>query len=151
MFKTTVRFNTREMTQRLRNLLDAYEFGLKPAFQEAADYMVRSTKNRIYRNLGDPDGEPWPELSDATAKRKGHRRPLIDTGTLAETIQAIHVTNSGFTIRAPARNKDGEMYGKFHQHGLGVPQRRFLGFSETNERRIEKILAEHIRRAIHGG
>jgi len=151
MASAKVRFDASKYKQKLSKLLVAYG-DLRPVMQEASEYMVRATKNRVYQGRRDPvTGEAWAPLSDSTIQQKGSSRPLVRTGTLAQSIQAIMVSKSGFTVRAPARNDRGQQYagwmqdGFRHKSGKSVPPRRFLGFSEVNKKHISKLLSDHIK------
>src|SRR5260221_12242483 len=77
---------------------------LEPVMAEAAEYMKRSTVNRILRSKTSPDGERWEALRDVTVNLKGHDRILFETGELANSIQVSDVSNEGFMITDDAKH-----------------------------------------------
>src|ERR1700731_2859280 len=90
-----------KLNKRIKKLLhDALD--LEPVMEEAAQYMKRSTVNRILRTKTSPEGERWQALSDVTIALKGHDRPLFESGELAGSINVEEVTSDGFVIAADA-------------------------------------------------
>jgi len=139
------------LNKRLADLLhDALH--LEPVFEEAAEYMKRSTVNRILRSKTSPDGERWEALRDVTVNLKGHDRILFQEGGLAAGIQVEDVSNDGFVLGSAAK------YSSVHQEGFyptigmipgkRIPARPFMGFSEENKRRIAIMIRDYL---AHGG
>ena len=146
-----------ELNKRVAKLLADAE-NLRPVWDEAAEYMVRSTQNRINQTHKGPDGSPWARLAELTVKLKGNDWPLYATGKLVEGIQVGHVNRSGFTIQSTATNEDGENYSSWVQKGVRrskgkykkktqphSPPRPFMGFSKENVSRISKMIRDHLK------
>lgn len=140
-----------KLNKRIKKLLhDAID--LEPVWEEAAQYMKRSTVNRILRTKTSPEGERWQALTDVTIALKGHDRPLFESGELAGSINVEEVTSDGFVIVADSD------HASYMQNGVAVvkgafktkrpmPQivaRPFMGFSDENVRRISKMIRDHI-------
>ncbi|WP_316207398.1 phage virion morphogenesis protein [Bradyrhizobium sp. SZCCHNR3118] len=154
-----IRMNTQslgELNKRLAKLLQNAEH-MEPVWRQAAEYMVRSTQNRINRIQTDPNGVPWERLAQLTVELKGNDWPLYATGKLVKGIQVADVNNNGFRIESTALNSDGEGYSTFLQHGVQnsrgkfkkksgphSPARPFMGFSKENVARISKMVRDHI-------
>lgn len=146
-----------ELNKRVAKLLSDAE-NLRPVWEEAAEYMVRSTQNRINKTQTGPDGSPWARLAELTVKLKGSDWPLYATGKLVEGIQVGHVNRAGFTIQSTATNEDGENYSSWVQKGVRrskgkykkktqphSPPRPFMGFSKENVSRISKMIRDHMK------
>jgi phage gpG-like protein len=140
-----------KLNKRIKKLLhDALD--LEPVMEEAAQYMKRSTVNRILRSKTSPEGERWEALSDATIALKGHDRPLFASGELAAGIYVEEITPDGFVIAADSD------HASYMQNGVAVvkgafkskrpmpqiPARPFMGFSDENVRRISKMIRDHL-------
>jgi phage virion morphogenesis protein len=156
MPQVAVRFNASVWLSRLNHILEHSEH-LQPAIQEAAEYMVRSTRNRITGKKSDrhaPDGEPWAPLSEMTIEKKGHNQILYQSGELLDSIHIENVTNDGFTVIADSPHASYMQSGVKRTNGWvkgkKIPARPFIGFSEANIRRIAKILRDYIDSDIHG-
>jgi phage virion morphogenesis protein len=125
---------------------------LEPVYAEAAEYMKRSTVNRILRTKKGPDGARWAALSEVTQELKGHDRILFESGGLANSIQIEDVNHDGFVITSTAD------YASYMQDGIKrtkgmiknkvVPPRPFMGFSDENKRRITTMIRNYL---AHGG
>lgn len=148
-----LRFSMRGMqqvTNHLDRLLQRARHA-EPVLRRAADYMVRSTQHRLYQSKVDPDNRPWAELSDETyfrRMRSGDRTPdniLVHTGRLARSIRVDGVGDSDFRIVADPRDRRGRSYAGYHQTGTGyMPERPFMGFSQTNINRITTMMRQYI-------
>ena len=140
-----------KLNKRISKLLhDAVD--LEPVWAEAAQYMKRSTVNRILRTRTSPEGERWQALSDVTIALKGHDRPLFESGELAVGIYVQEVTPDGFVLAADSD------HASYMQNGVAVvkgafkskrpmpqiPARPFMGFSDENVRRIRKMIRGHL-------
>jgi phage gpG-like protein len=140
-----------ETNKRLAKLLNNAEH-MEKAWQEAADYMVRSTKNRINRTKTGPEGDKWAALSAVTTQLKGHDWPLYATGALVSGITVGQVSNDGFQVISNAPYSSymqagvKKLRGKFRSKRPApqVPPRPFMGFSKENNRRISKIIWQHL-------
>ena len=141
----------RRLNKRISELLHG-TLHLEPVYAEAAEYMKRSTVNRILRTKKSPDGERWAALSEVTQELKGDDRILFESGGLANSIQVQEVNHDGFAINSTAD------YASYMQDGIKrtkgmiknkvVPARPFMGFSDENVRRISTMIRDYL---AHGG
>lgn len=129
---------------------------MEEVWQEAAEYMQRSTVNRVLRSKTSPEGERWAALSDVTAELKGHDQPLFESGDLAAGIEVEDVSNDGFVLSADAE------YASYMQNGVKrvrgsftsrrpepqIPPRPFMGFSDENIRRISRMIRDHLANGV---
>ena len=148
----------RKLNKRIADLLHD-TLNLETVYAEAAEYMKRSTVNRIVRSKISPDGERWAALREVTIKLKdGHDSILFDSGELSKGIQVEDVSHDGFVLSSTALNKEGEPYSSYLQDGVKrtrgmirgkrIPPRPFMGFSDENKRRIAKMIRDYL---AHGG
>jgi len=147
----------KKLDKRLAELLHDV-LHLEPVMKDTAEYMKRSTVNRILRSKTSPDGERWEALRDVTVNLKGHDRILFQSGELSRGIQIEDVSNDGFILSSTALNEDGEPYSSYVQDGVKrtrgmirgkkIPPRPFMGFSDENKRRIAKMIRDYL---AHGG
>lgn len=106
--------------------------------------LVRRFRKRFDERRS-PDGNYWKPLAEVTVlrkKRAGYSypdRPLYATGSLRKSINVVRgvttgliVTNTGFGFRLGVTNIKQARYGFYHQHGVGVPERRFIGLSNED-------------------
>lgn len=105
---------------------------------------VKLTMNRSIDQNFKQEGRPgkWQSLSESTLMRRRHGKKkslgtkiLQDTGMLKNSIDTTMQGNEiliGPSVR----------YGRFHQLGIGVPQRPFLLFQEEDITRIMKIIGD---------
>ncbi|SDK40545.1 phage virion morphogenesis protein [Bradyrhizobium ottawaense] len=125
---------------------------MEPVMAEAAEYMKRSTVNRVLRSKTSPDGERWEALRDVTVNLKGHDRILFEHGDLANSIQVGDVSNDGFMVIANAKHASYMQEGIERTRGMirnkKVPPRPFMGFSDENKRRISQMIRDYL---AHGG
>lgn len=142
----------KRLNKRLTDLLhDALH--LEPVMQEAAQYMQRSTVNRILRSKTSPEGERWKALRDVTIQLKnGNDSILFDSGELSRSIHIEDVSNHGFTISADADHASYMQQGVRRTKGMikgkKVPPRPFMGFSEENNRRIAKMIRDYLAHGV---
>jgi phage virion morphogenesis protein len=141
----------RRLSKRIDTLLhDVLE--MHTVYGEAAEYMKRSTENRILRSKTSPDGERWEALRDVTVNLKGNDTILVETGDLARSIKVSDVSNDGFELIADSAHASFMQEGIKRTRGLiknkVVPPRPFMGFSDENKRRISKMIRDYL---AHGG
>jgi phage gpG-like protein len=90
------------------------------------------------------DNSPWvPSKAGLARRAKGSTGTLFDTGNLFHSIQLA--TEKG--RRFIGTDVD---YGEKFQYGIGVIQRRFLGFSPEDEGTVRDIALDILRRGISG-
>jgi phage virion morphogenesis protein len=139
------------LTKRLERLL--HQAGnMRPVMQEAAEYMVNSTKNRILRTKRGPDGEKWAAISALTAELKGSTAIMFETGDLARSVQVGDVSDHGFMIFTDAEQASWlqggvrQVKGKYRPKTPRpqIPPRPFMGFSQSNIKRISKMLRDYL-------
>ncbi|GAA0005343.1 hypothetical protein BDS110ZK4_27240 [Bradyrhizobium diazoefficiens] len=150
----SVRMNAESLAQlnkRITKLLQDAEH-MEPVWQQAAEYMVRSTQNRINKTQTSPSGERWAGLAALTIKLKGTDWPLYATGKLVGGIHTGEIDNHGFQVVSDApyssyvqdgvKNSRGKYKKKTTPHS---PARPFMGFSAENARRISKMIRDHLK------
>ena len=142
------------------SLLAQRASNLTPALRSIGEYMLLQTRNRFDTST-DPDGKAWKPLAASTIRAKERSRSrkqkrgakrllkktranpsdiLKDSFLLRDTITYQIESRGQLAIGSPQR------YAKFHQMGLGVPKRAFLGVNQADKVEIATILAEHIGR-----
>jgi phage gpG-like protein len=148
----------RKLNKRIAQLMHD-TLHLEEVYAEAAEYMKRSTVNRIVRSKTGPDGDRWAALREVTIKLKeGNDSILFDSGDLSRGIQIEDVNHDGFVLASTALNKEGEPFSSYLQDGVKrtrgmikgkkIPPRPFMGFSDENKRRIAKMIRDYL---AHGG
>lgn len=147
----------RKLNKRIADLLHD-TLHMEEVYAQAAEYMKRSTVNRIVRSKTGPDGERWAAIKEVTARLKQSDSILFDSGELSRGIQIEDVSNGGFVLSSTALNKEGEPYSSYLQDGVKrtrgmikgkkIPPRPFMGFSDENKRRISKMIRDYL---AHGG
>jgi phage virion morphogenesis protein len=141
----------RRLHKRIADLLHD-TLHLEPVYEEAAEYMKRSTVNRILRTKTSPDGERWEALRDVTVNLKGHDRILFETGDLANSIRVEDVSHDGFVVTSTSDHASYMQDGVRRTRGMiknkTVPPRPFMGFSDENKRRIAIMIRDYL---AHGG
>jgi phage gpG-like protein len=146
--KVTIKGLSR-VNQRLDDILHRLQ-NPEPAMREASAYMVRSVKNRIYSTKKDPEGEDWEPLNDQTIRirtMQGYEPDniLVRTGRLGRSIKVDRVDRRGFSVIADARDDKGRSYAGYHDEGTSrMPQRQFMGISDTNAERMARILNKFV-------
>ena len=124
---------------------------LSPAFKEIGEVLVESTKQR-FADGKRPDGKDLAKNSPVTIDRKGRNKPLIDEGTLMESIHYALIGNDtleiGTAMQYAAMQQFGGTQAEFPQLWGDIPARPFLGVSRDDEDAILRILREHLEDAI---
>lgn len=138
-----------KIAKRIRTIQARTQIALHSGLLE--DLLLRRIKDRFERQV-DPDGRPWPRAAASTLKRKTNPKLLQRSGTLLRSIAIIRVNNRGLAVatgagfRIGVTDPEAARYGRFHQFGIGVPQRRFLGIGELDRKAVDSLL----RRVILG-
>jgi phage gpG-like protein len=154
MANVAVRLDAADLAKLSKRISDLLHdtLDLTSVMEDAAQYMKRSTVNRILRSKTSPEGERWEALSDVTIALKGHDRSLFASGELAAGIYVEEITPDGFVIAADSD------HASYMQNGVAVvkgafkskrpmpqiPARPFMGFSDENVRRISKMIRDHL-------
>ncbi|WP_439357784.1 phage virion morphogenesis protein [Bradyrhizobium sp. DASA03007] len=141
----------RRLTKRIETLLhDVLE--MHEVYGQAAEYMKRSTVNRVLRTKTSPEGERWEALRDVTVNLKGNDTILFEYGDLARSIQVSDVSNDGFELIADSNHASFMQEGVKRTRGMikgkTIPPRPFMGFSDENKRRIATMIRDYL---AHGG
>jgi phage virion morphogenesis protein len=141
----------RRLNKRIETLLhDVLE--MHSVYGQAAEYMKRSTENRILRTKTSPDGERWEALRDVTVNLKGNDNILVEYGDLSKSIKVADVSNDGFELIADAKHASFMQEGVKRTRGMikdkSIPARPFMGFSDENKRRIAIMIRDYL---AHGG
>lgn len=132
---------------KIRSMTGAFLLG-----QELRNLLLKRTLDRFDRGV-DPDNVPWKPLSMSTIARRRRagqgERILFVTGKLRESIVIIRgrgfvtATNTGAGFRIGVEDPD-VAYGRMHQIGIGVPQRRFLGIGRLDVVAVNALLRRRI-------
>lgn len=135
---------------------------LTEVFKQLAALELSATKQRYIKEV-DPDFNKWPD--PITLRRDGKptqvrdaweffkenhyvpkgwrwwRRPdkiLRDTGVLFNSIGSAY----GYNYAIVGTNVS---YGRNHQEGIGVKQRKFLGINKDTERNIDRVMKNYLK------
>ena len=129
----------------------------KPLMQQIATDMKNQVDMR-FRKCEDPDGVKWAELSPATIaqRRNGSSKPLNDTGGTKGSITAYSDETQAVVGTNKKVDKAGKVSAAVHNFGaktgrgrkVTLPQRRFIGFSEKQKTRYEKICRKYFENII---
>lgn len=129
---------------------------LRPVLQKIGDNLTDSTKQRFASKTA-PDGHAWLRNAESTqwARKKlpgggysikGRDDPLIDGGTLGDTITSQLFGHDGVQIGSirdqAAMMQFGGTKSEFHQLWGDIPARPYLGVSEDDKNNI-LMLIEH--------
>jgi phage virion morphogenesis protein len=133
---------------------------LTPALRSIGEYMLGQTRNR-FDSSTDPEGKAWKPLAASTIRAKersrsrkqkrGAKRLLKKTrANPSDILKDSFLLRDSITYQIESRGQlaigSPQRYAKFHQLGLGVPKRAFLGVNQADKVEIATILAEHIGR-----
>jgi len=144
-----VKIDDKKVVKALQDLQRAVG-DLSPAFKAIGDILVESTKQRFESGTG-PDGIKWPDNAPATIERKGRNQPLIDEGTLMESIhKELTGDNSleiGTVLGYAAMQQFGGKKSEFPWLWGDIPERSSLGLSDGDR---DAILAEIDRHLTSG-
>jgi hypothetical protein len=138
-YTITVQGDT-EMIQKLRkfgvSILD-----LSDSMEKTGDYLTQFFSGEVFASRGQVIGKPWPALNDNYAAFKARtfpgRPPLIRTGLMNRSFKhkSTKLTTSLWN--------EAE-YFKFHQEGLGVPERVMMLVDDKRERAVVQFVADDI-------
>ncbi|MGN5221745.1 phage virion morphogenesis protein [Aeromonas veronii] len=87
-----------------------------------------------------PDGTPWQPLSEETIERKGHDLILREHDYLRDMLN-YQVDPLALYFGTPIG------YGEYHQLGLGVPERVWLGVSPTDLQQVLDLVGAYLEGA----
>jgi phage virion morphogenesis protein len=147
----------RQAIKRL-SLLAQRASNLAPALRSIGEYMLLQTRNR-FDSSTDPNGKAWKPLAESTIRAKersrnrkqkrGAKRLLKKTrANPTDILKDVYLLRDTITYQIEGRGQlaigSPQRYAKFHQMGLGVPRRAFLGVNRADRAEIASILADHI-------
>ena len=124
--------------------------GLADALVQIGEKLAEATRQRFVAGRG-PDGDPWQTNAPSTRARHAlgeSKRPLVDTGNLAED---IHWRIIGDTLTIGTNWGDFREGAAVHQFGSRdgrIPARPFLGLSAEDETTVLDIIEERIAGAL---
>jgi HK97 gp10 family phage protein len=120
----------------LPELPKAIKAGSKIALEEAGKHIVELIKQKIMSNVP-------PPLAEATIKRKGSDRTLIDTGAMLSQVSSEVVSDT--EVKAGVIGDRADI-AKFQEFGTStIPERSFIRSSlEEGKGEIDTILKEKL-------
>lgn len=126
-------------------ILEQATRNLSPVMADIALYVLGVSEDAFVSESDPVTGSAWPSLQQSTIAGRiasGHwpGKMLQRSGHLIGSLQPDH----GHNFASVSTNA---VHASTHQHGRGsIPQRRFLGLSESDERTIADMIASHITR-----
>ncbi|AGE60858.1 phage virion morphogenesis protein [Bacillus phage Andromeda] len=144
MAQVTVNFNG--LDARLKQIAkECQDFRLP--LRQSSVYLEGSMSRRFSQGGGSKG--KWKSLSPATIKRHPHRSggtPLNDTGRLRSSVSSGAVKQ--FTPKRLTYSIGSNVkYASVHNFGSGrIPRREFMYTDSKDEREINKVFADYIRR-----
>lgn len=172
----TIEFDSAPVRDALNRLLAKLgPAGMAPAMKEIGEVLQESTKQRFSTSTA-PDGTRWAPNAQATFEsylnrdgknfnkdgrlgakgvaRAMGKKPLIDTGILADTI-AWQLVDGGAGVEVGTNRFAGEWEGGAAVHQFGnrkgtIPARPFLGLSGEDEVEVLEIVERHLLGALGG-
>lgn len=132
-----------ELNGTLSDIYKKLPGGLKPLMTDIGAVVESSTRER-FSTKKDPDGIGWQQLSpERLEQKKGRGGILVDYGDLMKSITS-HATAVSVEVGTD------RPYGKYHQMGWGVPERKFLGLSDDDFADIRELLNDYLEDIIDG-
>lgn len=144
------RFDDTEVVKAFQRLQRAVG-DISPALKEIGEDLVDSTTPRFSSGVG-PDGEKWKDNSAVTIERKGRNKPLIDEGTLMNSIHYALIGTDTLEVGSPIEYAAMQQFGgsksEFPFLWGDIPERPFLGVSDDDEEKILKTVDEYLMGSI---
>lgn len=129
----------------------------KPLMEQIATDMKNQVDMR-FRKCEGPDGVKWPELSPATIaqRRNGSSKPLNNTGGTKGSITAYSDETQAVVGTNKKVDKGEKVSAAVHNFGaktgrgrkVTLPQRRFIGFSEKQITRYERLSRKYFENIL---
>jgi phage gpG-like protein len=119
-----IKFGSAKALSKISAEIDALKAGEQAANEIAGQRLADEMKRTIDEEL-----EPWPALSARTVALKGHDKPLIEDGTMRDSIT---YKNEGKYVTVGVHNdapQDRAKIALIHEHGApeaGIPARPFI-------------------------
>lgn len=128
----------RELVRNLNTFIGTGSLNMQRSLGASGLYLTRFFSGEVFTSRGRVIGKPWPRLNDRYAAYKARmfpgRPPLIKSGEM----------NRGFFSKAfPLRLELGNRadHFKYHQDGMGVPQRVMMRVDQQRANRVGKYIA----------
>lgn len=150
--------------QQVKRKLQALQ-GIVPSLlnrEQLGDLLVRNMRKRFV-DMTDPDGNKWAPSAPSTK----NVQTLMRSRSLIKAIKVFNsapggryalATGAGFRIGIASirhtygnakRVNDTAQYGRYHQQGIGVTQRKFIGLSKADQRAVGDYVRRELRRAVN--
>lgn len=143
---------TADNTQMLEGLRSLAEADTTPLMSRLGEHFQGSTQER-FTSQTDPQGVPWAPLSPGYIQRKKKNQSLILTlnaylrrGVHYQVLSPTSVAWGSNSVYAAIHNLGGDGSGK----NGGMPQRQFVGISDTDNTEVLAIVQDWLHRKIHG-
>lgn len=130
------------------------EIDTEALLDEAGALLFNRIRTNFLREV-DPDEKPWIPSKAAIIRRSGGftysgGKRYTGTGTLFESgrlFRSIQLGTRGVGVRVIATDVP---YAQFHQFGVPgrLPVRLFLGFGESDEELVERLLEQRLERLL---
>lgn len=105
---------------------------------------VGQTQRRLQHEKESPDGEAWPAWSEDYAEtRTGAHSLLINSNQLVHSIEPGMPDGDEIAWGSNEDYAAVQNFGHEFDHGT-VPQRQYLGLSDTNQREMEDVALRFI-------
>ena len=147
--------------QGLLSLLQDKMKGMRPAFKNIGEYMIRE-RETLFREERAPDGKGWKELEESTKnsifrKKKRSKKASLRSITNKKILtqdhhlrRTIYTAGSDQVVVGP--DKTSQAYAAIHQFGgkagrgrkVTIPARPHLGVNAENKKEFIEIIREHL-------
>lgn len=156
--KIRIYSNTPQVLAKFDAFIGASE-NLAPAMVDISALLVSEAEDAFQQERNPSTGEPWPELSETTIKRRQKKgywpgKKLQQTGRLAASITPAHgrdFAEAGTNVEYAATMFFGAKKGEFGATSKGtpipwgdIPGREFLGLSARGLDDSIDILGRHL-------
>jgi phage gpG-like protein len=128
----------------IENLADRAD-NMSPAFRQIREQWIHAFEQQ-FGTEGRRSGNPWKQLSIATASKRGSAHPILfDRGNLFDDIideNAFFVQDDGITFVGSGYARE---IGGYHQSGTSrMPRRPIVDLTLADERESIRIIDEHL-------
>ena len=96
----------------------------------------------------DIEGNQFPRLRYATIKRKGHSRPLQETGKLLKSFRRKTLGKNRIAIQIVKKRKEIAKYLQVDGIGRAKKRFKFMGVTEGMERDANKYMSKQINKWV---
>lgn len=122
---------------------------LQPVMEEFGGILEASSQER-FEDEKDPEGNPWPRLSDATLKQRGDDAKILrDRGHL---VQSITSSASRLEVAVGSNKTQARIHQLGGQAGRGksveIPARPYLGVSADDRTAIGAVLGAKLSELV---